>query len=378
MMFGSPAAPTSAIRILVLTDDAVCANFIAEALAPTGAAVRSLSTGESVLTLLETVELDALIIDLALPTMNPFEVIRRLRDRAGTRLMPIHALGSGVSSLAEKAMIAGATSVLSPGGGLAAQIDELREELALPQGLAVPASREPLLAAVVRSAPELLAASRKALQSLVRNRRDLAAVQHVARCMGMLARQAELVELRAVHRLAAALEALLYAIDDQPGRMGATTIQTISQACDFLGHLMADRKNDSLPDPRGSEVFVLDDDADARNVVTMALNYAGLSGTSAGDPATALALLARQHFDLLFFDVNVPGMSGFELCARLRRLPMNARSPVVFITGEPSLQNRAQSTIIGGSDFIAKPFSITELSVKAILWVVKGRIEQQA
>lgn len=373
------AAPPGATRVLILTDDPICADFLAARLEASGAETHTMRTGESVLALLEARVPDALVIDPGLPTIDALEVIRRLRSRETCRDLPIHVLGSGIGALTQNAMTAGATRVLSPGGGLVAQAEELREALGLPvpiQNLAVVPSA--LLDAVVKGAPELLANARRTLQTLTRNRRDLGSVRELFLTMGILTRRTQLAGLPAIHRLAAALEGLLHAIYEHPARMGATTLQTISQAFDLLARLLQDRRYDLLADPRGAEVFVLDDDAEARDVITISLNYAGLSGMAAGDPVTALAILARQRFDLLFFDVNVPGMSGFELCARLRGLPANAATPVVFITGEPTLLNRAQSTISGGSDFIAKPFSIGELAVKATQWVIKGRLDGPA
>jgi PleD family two-component response regulator len=52
----------------------------------------------------------------------------------------------------------------------------------------------------------------------------------------------------------------------------------------------------------------------------------------------------------------MPGMNGFELCAKLRALPDYKATPVIFVTSLNDFESRANSTMSGGNDFIAKPF----------------------
>ena len=68
-------------------------------------------------------------------------------------------------------------------------------------------------------------------------------------------------------------------------------------------------------------------------------------------------------------------MNGFELCVRLRKIPEYKKTPIVFITGAVTVQNRVQSSLSGGNDFIAKPFNLLELGVKALTWIFKGQLE---
>ena len=73
-------------------------------------------------------------------------------------------------------------------------------------------------------------------------------------------------------------------------------------------------------------------------------------------------------------DVDLPGMNGFELCAKLRQLPAHKKTPVVFVTSQSDFESRANSTMSGGNDFIGKPFRFIELAVKALIYVLKGRL----
>jgi DNA-binding response OmpR family regulator len=67
----------------------------------------------------------------------------------------------------------------------------------------------------------------------------------------------------------------------------------------------------------------------------------------------------------------MPGQTGLELCVSIRAMATNRATPVVFVTSHSDFGRRAQSTLSGGNDFIAKPFLLVELAVKALIWLFK-------
>ena len=67
-------------------------------------------------------------------------------------------------------------------------------------------------------------------------------------------------------------------------------------------------------------------------------------------------------------------MSGFDVCSKTRAFSLHKKTPVIFITGLATFQNRVQSSLSGGNDFIAKPFNVRELGVKALMWIFKGQL----
>ena len=89
----------------------------------------------------------------------------------------------------------------------------------------------------------------------------------------------------------------------------------------------------------------------------------------------ALEVIEKIDPDLVFLDVDMPLMNGFELCSKLRTGEMNKRTPVVFVTNMNDFENRANSTMSGGNDFIGKPFMFIELAVKALIHVLRGQLE---
>ena len=86
------------------------------------------------------------------------------------------------------------------------------------------------------------------------------------------------------------------------------------------------------------------------------------------------ARLMLEKFDLIFLDVGMPKMSGFELCTRLRSLPNYKKTPVVFVTSLNDFETKANSTMSGGNDCIAKPFLFIELAVKALVYIWRSRL----
>lgn len=69
----------------------------------------------------------------------------------------------------------------------------------------------------------------------------------------------------------------------------------------------------------------------------------------------------------------MPGMDGYELCKKIRATPLNAETPVIFVTGLTDFMAKAKSSLSGGSDLIGKPFLSTELAVKALSYLVKSQ-----
>src|SRR2546426_10695632 len=80
--------------------------------------------------------------------------------------------------------------------------------------------------------------------------------------------------------------------------------------------------------------------------------------------------------EVVFLDVQMPGMDGFELCSKIRETQLNRSTPVVFVTGMNDFQSRANSIPAGGDDVIAKPFLTFEITVKAMTLALRGRLRR--
>jgi CheY-like chemotaxis protein len=120
-----------------------------------------------------------------------------------------------------------------------------------------------------------------------------------------------------------------------------------------------------------SNILVVDDEIISRETICSALGRAGLYAKSLDDPLAAQNLLEGEHFDLIFLDVEMPGQTGLELCVKIRGMEPNRTTPIVFVTSHSDFGSRAQSTLSGGNDFIAKPFLLVELALKTLTWLFK-------
>ena len=148
----------------------------------------------------------------------------------------------------------------------------------------------------------------------------------------------------------------------------------MATAVDFMGALF-DRT--TLPEKQeipASKILVVDDEAISRRAIVYALEKAKLKSVNVEEPEQALQLLSESDFDLIFLDVDMPGMTGFELCAKLRAMPHLKKTPVVFVTSMNDFDSRTNSTMAGGNDFIGKPFLFIELTVKALIYVMRSRL----
>lgn len=173
-----------------------------------------------------------------------------------------------------------------------------------------------------------------------------------------------------ISHLAGALETLLDGLQQKPAQLTPSTLRTIAHATDCLGQLLIQpplSQQDSTP---SALVLAVDDEPISRRTLRAALAKANLRVVSLEDPKVALQLAVENRFDLIFLDVEMPGMDGFELCAKIRALPANQATPIVFVTSETDFESRARSSLSGGTDLIAKPFPLIELAVKALTFVV--------
>ena len=113
--------------------------------------------------------------------------------------------------------------------------------------------------------------------------------------------------------------------------------------------------------PAKSHILLVDDDPDIRKVLSLLLK-SSYEVAEAADGAAALKYIARHpDTDLVILDVMMPGLSGFEVCAELRK---SSNAPILFLTAKSAETDRLSAYGSGGDDFLSKPFSHAELLAK--------------
>jgi CheY-like chemotaxis protein len=87
---------------------------------------------------------------------------------------------------------------------------------------------------------------------------------------------------------------------------------------------------------------------------------AGCAAQTVANAAQAFHLAQKEKFDLITLDVNMPGMSGFELCRRLKQIGRLRETPIIFVSGQSNEDHIRRGYEAGAADYITKPFLPTE------------------
>jgi DNA-binding response OmpR family regulator len=382
-------------KLLIIEDDQIVANIYRNKLAVEGFQVEVAYTGEAGYDLAQSFRPDAIILDLVLPKMSGVDLMKKIRLLPENQNLPLIVFSNTyLTNMVQEAWKAGATKCLSKANCSPKQVIEaVRSALGLAaEPIAKPATPEPrakltappaepeanlaLRQSFVATLPQILAALRNSLKTLAKAEHETAraaAALELFHRVRSLSGNANLAGLPIIAQLAEALEALLKELHGRPTLCNASSLRTLAAAVDFLGFLFdhaAAAAQPALP----ANILVVDDEAISRRAVTQALDRAKLKSVGVDDPNAALRLLSENSYDLVFLDVDMPGMNGFELCTKLRALPRYKSTPVVFVTSLTDFESRTNSMMSGGNDFIAKPFHFLELAVKALVYVLRSKI----
>ena len=118
-------------------------------------------------------------------------------------------------------------------------------------------------------------------------------------------------------------------------------------------------------------ILIIEDDPDIAEGLRYNLEREGLEAIIAptGEQGLTAALDARRAPALIILDLMLPGMSGTELCRRLRREPATRRTPIMMLTARTDEADRISGLDLGADDYITKPFSVKEVMarVRALL-----------
>ncbi len=108
-------------------------------------------------------------------------------------------------------------------------------------------------------------------------------------------------------------------------------------------------------------VACIDDSPTVLNAIQKFLEGQNLSVVAINDPVKALMQIVRSKPDLVLLDITMPNLDGYELCALLRRHPRYKRTPIVMVTGNTGLIDRARAKLVRASGYLTKPFTQTDL-----------------
>jgi DNA-binding response OmpR family regulator len=412
-------------KILLIDGDESVAGIYRAQIEAAGYEVEVALDGETGFHDLYTINPDALLLDLLLPGLSGSEILKKTRAQKKFEKTPILVFTNIYTrDIEDEAKAAGALRLFNKAACTPRDVVDALNEIFQPTGAvlggstrptikfdskgpaenagsSVPAMSSEALAAargngkagsdsefqseiresMLQGAPEDVKSLRSLLQVLLRSQADpqaqISQLLELYTRVHSLTANAAIAGFTKVARLSGALEAMLREFQARPDGINASTKRTLTQAIDFLAILFTGAATHESGRPLNEQILVVDDEIISRRVIGHSLEKAGLKSTAVSHPDEALALLEERAFDLIFLDVEMPGMDGFQLCKRLRAMPLHAKTPVIFVTALNGFESKAKSSLSGGDDFIGKPFSYIELAVKALIYVLRGSINDK-
>ncbi len=118
-------------------------------------------------------------------------------------------------------------------------------------------------------------------------------------------------------------------------------------------------------------VLIVEDDAPVRRMLERSLGAEGFDVRSAADGGTALAMIEQSTPDLVVLDVAMPGLSGIDVCRRLRERGMTGG--VLMLTARDAVEDRVRGLEAGADDYVVKPFAIEEVAARLRALLRRGR-----
>lgn len=133
--------------------------------------------------------------------------------------------------------------------------------------------------------------------------------------------------------------------------------------------------NELDPCISGSRILIVDDDLQNLRALETILTGSGYRTQKALSGQEALAICETDQPDLMLLDIDMPGMTGYEVCTRVRSREAFKDLPVIFISGLSSPDEKIEAFRRGGVDYLTKPFHVEELRsrVKTHLEIRQGR-----
>lgn len=111
----------------------------------------------------------------------------------------------------------------------------------------------------------------------------------------------------------------------------------------------------------GLKVMVIDDSNTIRRTAETLLKKAGCEVLTADNGFEALPIISANHPDILFIDIMMPRLDGYQTCALVKNNPKFSEIPVVMLSSKDGLFDRAKGRVVGAEQYLTKPFTRDDL-----------------
>jgi CheY-like chemotaxis protein len=406
------------ISILLVDDDPLVLRIYQGKLSKLGARVETAVDGLAAIQALRARKPDVLVLDLMMPKLSGADVLKFIRSEAPLKDLPVIVLSNYyMSDLAQEAVALGVQQALlktrcspsvlfgiineilegksstehesdllaAPGQIAAARQMPVQPRLAANKAPAPPPV-EPEIAALeyqaearsifLRNAPANCAAMRslfKDFETAPNTAERDQRLRDFYRKIHFITATAGLAECHRLAEMASAFEALLFELIGKPAAMSPSVLRTIASTVEFLALLYDRAREGDVGAPLSAQALVVDGDRLNSRLLAAALQGAHFQVRTTDDPLVGLQWLKERRFDLVLLDLEMPEMDGFDLCRRLRLLPVYQKTPVIHVTSRSDLESGIQSVLDGGNELIVKPVFPLELAVKAVALLLRSQ-----
>ena len=110
-----------------------------------------------------------------------------------------------------------------------------------------------------------------------------------------------------------------------------------------------------------AKVMVIDDSKTIRRSAETLLKKVGCDVVTATDGFEALAKITEHHPDIIFVDIMMPRLDGYQTCALIKNNQTFKSTPVIMLSSKDSIFDRARGRIVGSEEYLTKPFSKEDL-----------------
>lgn len=110
-----------------------------------------------------------------------------------------------------------------------------------------------------------------------------------------------------------------------------------------------------------AKIMVIDDSQTIRRTAETLLAREGYQVITAQDGFEALSKVADYQPDIIFVDIMMPRLDGYQACALIKANPRFAKTPVIMLSSKDGLFDRARGRIVGSDEYLTKPFTKDEL-----------------
>ncbi len=111
----------------------------------------------------------------------------------------------------------------------------------------------------------------------------------------------------------------------------------------------------------GLKVMVIDDSKTIRRSAESLLQKAGCEVITADNGFEALPIISGQHPDIMFIDIMMPRLDGYQTCALVKNNPKYRDIPIIMLSSKDGLFDRAKGKVVGAEQYLTKPFTRDDL-----------------